>query len=29
MLALDDYKMPSVKILFDFLSAEEEWKFSK
>jgi Methyltransferase domain len=26
ILALDDYKMPSVKILFDFLCAEEEWE---
>lgn len=26
MLAVDDYRMPSVKVLFDFLCAEEEWE---
>jgi len=26
ILAVDDYKMPSVKILFDFLCAEQEWE---
>lgn len=26
VLAVDDYKMPSVRILHDFLNAEEEWE---
>ncbi|HWO43630.1 MAG TPA: class I SAM-dependent methyltransferase, partial [Candidatus Eisenbacteria bacterium] len=26
LLAVDDYKMPSVKMLFDFLRGEEEWE---
>jgi hypothetical protein len=30
ILAVDDYKMPSVKILYDFLSGEdEEWQFTR
>jgi hypothetical protein len=29
ILSLDDYKMPSVKILFDFMVDEEEWELLK
>jgi hypothetical protein len=29
ILGVDDYKMPSVKILYDFLCAEEEWELMR
>jgi hypothetical protein len=28
-VAVDDYRMPSVRILFDFLSGEDEWELVK
>jgi hypothetical protein len=29
VVAVDDYKMPSVKVLFDFLCGEDEWELIK
>jgi hypothetical protein len=29
LLGVDDYKMPSVRVLYDFLRHEEEWKLVK
>jgi hypothetical protein len=29
LVVVDDYKMPSVRILYDFLEGEEEWEMVK